>query len=69
MAIKKATKSQGSTHGKKLALKRERLADLSPKPGQADRLRGQSLVRCQTGPIGGSGTANHNETLVRLASR
>ena len=61
MTIKKSAKSQGNTKGKKLALKKEKVADLSPKASQAD-LRAGWGTRA-------TGGWNHNETLVRLVSR
>ena len=60
MTSKKTAPRKSDTKRKKLTLRREKVADLSPKANQADGLRGQSLRA-------GGGFGNHNETFVRAA--
>ena len=58
-ANKSAKEPTGAEKVKKLSLKKEKLADLSPRRRQAEMVRGQSIGF-------GYGKANHNESFVRL---
>jgi len=60
MASRKHATKAGTKKVKTLALKKEKLADLSPRGEQAAMVRGQTVIF-------GQGGRNHNETLVRVA--